>query len=211
LYQWGNAGGINVTSTSLPFFTQLVPNATVGYYPSSSVGYASLVSAVTNYADGFVLLVQKYTPSDGQLSEQYLKSNGTPTSAIKLTWSFASALTAFDSKSNFLPASWGASGLETANCGTTVAVTFNEYATTVLGESIYIVGSISRMCVYACILHQYYLLLELLSATELSNWDTSKAILLSSANYPTWSVTLNIPADRYFEYKYIRIDNGAGE
>lgn len=154
MYQWDKAGGINVTSTSLPFFTQLVPNTTVGYYLSSSASYSSLVSAVTDYADGFVSLVQTYTLSDGQLSEQYLKSTGVPTSAVKLTWSFAAALTAFDAKSNFVPASWGATGLTTTTCGISVAVTFNEYATTVLGENIYIVGSISREC-YILTLRDY--------------------------------------------------------
>ncbi|KAF8322021.1 glucoamylase [Clavulina sp. PMI_390] len=184
LYQWNAAGTISVTSTSLPFFTQLVPSTTVGNYASSSTTYATLVSAVTTYADGFVTLAQKYTPSGGQLSEQYDKAAGTQLSAVKLTWSFASAITAFDAKSKFVPASWGAKGL-TATC-TTVAVTFKEVATTVLGENIYIVGSIS----------------------QLANWDTDNAILLSSASYPTWSVTINIPASITFQYKYIRIDNG---
>lgn len=119
-------------------------------YASTTAGYASLISAVTTYADGFVALAQKYTPSDGSLSEQYLKTSGVPTSAVKLTWSFASAVTAFDAKSNFVPASWGASGLKTTCSGSgggsggSVSVTFNENATTVFGENIYVVGSISR-------------------------------------------------------------------
>lgn len=147
LYQWNKAGGINVTTTSLPFFTQLVSTTTAQNYASTSAGYASLVSAVTAYADGFVSLVQTYTPSGGQLSEQYLKTTGAQTSAAQLTWSFAAAVSAFDAKSNFVPASWGAKGLTTScgggsSGGGTVAVTFNEVATTVWGENIYIVGSI---------------------------------------------------------------------
>ncbi|KAJ3489957.1 hypothetical protein NLJ89_g11480 [Agrocybe chaxingu] len=47
------------------------------------------------------------------------------------------------------------------------------------------------------------------SLGELQNWSPDNALLLSSANYPTWSITVNIPANTYFEYKYIRKFNGA--
>ena len=32
--------------------------------------------------------------------------------------------------------------------------------------------------------------------------------MLSSANYPTWSITLTLPASTVVEYKYIRKNNG---
>lgn len=88
-------------------------------------------------------MVAKYTPSDGGLAEQFDKSTGAPLSAVDLTWSYASALTAFAARNGTIPASWGASGLTVpSTCstggsggggGSTVAVTFNVQATTVLG------------------------------------------------------------------------------
>ena len=38
----------------------------------------------------------------------------------------------------------------------------------------------------------------------LGNWDTSKALPLSSAAYPVWKLDLALPAGTAFEYKYIR-------
>lgn len=46
------------------------------------------------------------------------------------------------------------------------------------------------------------------SITELADWSTTSAIELSAANYPEWSVTINLPPNTLVEYKYIRIDNG---
>lgn len=68
-----------------------------------------------------------------------------------------------------------------------VAVTFNENATTVWGQNIYIVGNIPA----------------------LGSWNTNNAILLSSATYPVWSVTINLPPNTLVQYKYIKKD-GAG-
>ncbi len=69
----------------------------------------------------------------------------------------------------------------------TVATSFNVNATTVSGQNVYVVGNVSG----------------------LGNWDPSKAVLLSSATYPTWRGTVNIPASTGVEYKYIKKD-GAG-
>lgn len=77
-------------------------------------------------------------------------------------------------------ASWGAEGLsvpgtcETSGGGSggsagTVAVTFNVQATTQFGENIYICGSVDA----------------------LEDWSPDNAIILSAANYPTWSGTLS--------------------
>ncbi|KAI0071136.1 starch-binding domain-like protein, partial [Panus rudis PR-1116 ss-1] len=40
------------------------------------------------------------------------------------------------------------------------------------------------------------------------NWSPDNAIALSAANYPTWSVTVNLPASTSIQYKYIRKFNG---
>jgi glucoamylase len=63
-------------------------------------------------------------------------------------------------------------------------VTFNVTANTNPGENIYLVGN-----------HPL-----------LSNWEASSGIKLSAANFPTWSVTLSLPASTNFEYKFVKID-----
>ncbi|CAA7263967.1 unnamed protein product [Cyclocybe aegerita] len=63
-----------------------------------------------------------------------------------------------------------------------VSVTFQETATTVWGENIFLVGSLS----------------------QLGSWTPAAAIALSSAAYPVWSVTVSLPASTTFQYKFIR-------
>jgi alpha-amylase len=59
---------------------------------------------------------------------------------------------------------------------------------TVWGQNVYAVGSIP----------------------ELGNWDTDKARILGSKNYPVWKNTLShLPPDTYIEWKCIKKD-GAG-
>ncbi|TFK52523.1 glucoamylase [Heliocybe sulcata] len=196
---WAAQGSLNVTSISLPFFQQFSSSVTAGSYAASSTTYTTLTSAIKSFADGFVAINAQYTPSNGGLAEQYSRSNGSPLSAVDLTWSYASAVTAFEARNNTQFAGWGAAGLTVpSTCstsggggggggGSTVAVTFNVDATTVYGENIYITGSVAA----------------------LSSWSTGSALLLSSANYPTWSITVNLPANTAVEYKYIRKNNGA--
>ncbi|KAF8964432.1 glucoamylase [Flammula alnicola] len=190
---WKAQGTLNVTSTSLAFFQQFLSSVTAGTYSNTTTTFATVTSGVQNFADGFISIVQQYTPSTGGLSEQYSKSNGAPTSAVDLTWSYAALLTADAARNGVLSDSWGAQGLTAAaSCGGggsagTVSVTFNVYATTVWGENIYLTGSVDA----------------------LQNWSPTTALLLSAANYPTWSITVTLPASTAIQYKYIRIFNGA--
>ncbi|KAK1229133.1 glycoside hydrolase 15 protein [Marasmius sp. AFHP31] len=200
LIVWNKQGSLEVTSTSLPFFRVFSSSVAVGTYASSSSTFTTLTTAIKSYADGFVAVVAKYTPSDGSLAEQYTRAAGAPLSAKDLTWSYASALTAFGARAGQVPASWGAKGLTVpTTCqsgpgnggggggGGGVDVTFNVRAETVFGENIFLTGSVDA----------------------LKNWSPDNAIALSSANYPTWSVVVNVPASSVIEYKYIRKFNGA--
>ncbi|KAJ5495325.1 Glucoamylase [Penicillium diatomitis] len=69
---------------------------------------------------------------------------------------------------------------------TSVAVTFDETATTTFGENVFLVGSIP----------------------QLGNWNTANGIALSASKYtssnPLWYVTVDLPAGTTFQYKYIR-------
>ncbi|KAF9449615.1 carbohydrate-binding module family 20 protein [Macrolepiota fuliginosa MF-IS2] len=76
----------------------------------------------------------------------------------------------------------GSGGAGGGSSGGSISVTFAETAETTLGENIFLVGSIS----------------------QLGTWDPNSAIAMSSASYPVWTVTVNIPAGTSFEYKFIR-------
>ncbi|KAJ7443711.1 glycoside hydrolase [Mycena latifolia] len=76
------------------------------------------------------------------------------------------------------------SGSSTGSGSSSVAVTFAETATTTFGENIFLVGSIS----------------------QLGTWAPASAIALSAATYPMWTVTLDLPANTQFQYKFIRIE-----
>ena len=69
LIVWKAQGSLNVTSTSLAFFQQFLPTVTAGTYASTTTTFTTLVTAVANQADGFVAIVQEFTPSTGSLSE----------------------------------------------------------------------------------------------------------------------------------------------
>lgn len=107
IYQWNKLGSITVTSTSLPFFKDFQSSIAVGTYKSGSPTFDFLTSAVKTYADGFLIIFEQFTPSNGSISEQFDRNTGTPLSAYDLTWSFASFLTAGNARKNIHPASWG--------------------------------------------------------------------------------------------------------
>ncbi|SMR53207.1 unnamed protein product [Zymoseptoria tritici ST99CH_1E4] len=216
VFQWKKQGTIEVTSISLPFFKDVYSSAAVGTYASSSAAFSSIVNAVSTYADSYMANAQKYTPQNGALAEQYSRSNGSPLSAVDLTWSYAAFLTAANARRAAMPASWGANSAtvpsscsgssatgpcatatstftrptqSTPTCSATPTLTkvlFKEYATTTYGESISVVGSIS----------------------QLGNWNTNNAVALSAQNYTSssnlWFVDISLPAGTSFQYKYIR-------
>jgi glucoamylase len=129
-----------VTSTSLDFFRQFESSIGTGTYPSDSSQYSKLISAIKPFADGFVEIAAKYTPSAGGLAEQFDKSTGQPLSAADLTWSYASVMTAASAYAGITPASWGAEGLIVpSKCvpPPQVSVTFNVNATTFFGGTCY--------------------------------------------------------------------------
>ncbi|KIM89405.1 carbohydrate-binding module family 20 protein [Piloderma croceum F 1598] len=188
---WSDLDSLNVTSTSLAFFQDFDSSVQAGTYDSSSSAYSTLTSAIRDYADGFLAINAKNTPSNGGLSEQYSKSDGSPTSAADLTWSYASALTAFSARNGTKYATWGAKGLTipsscSPNSGPTVSVQFNVNATTIEGENIFITGSVDT----------------------LKDWSPDDALKLDPANYPIWQITVNLPASETIQYKYLRKNNG---
>jgi glucoamylase len=192
MYQWDKLGSVTVDATSLAFFKDLVPSISSGTYAKDSAVYKSIVSAVRTYADGYLAVVQKYTPSNGGLAEQFDKNNGSPLSAADLTWSYAAFLTATDRRANSVGPSWGESSNNVAptTCTGTPAcnakITFNVRVTTNYGENVFVVEQLA----------------------ELGNWSPDNAKPLSASKYtssdPLWSAAIDLPASTVFEYKYIR-------
>ncbi|KAE9396568.1 glycoside hydrolase [Gymnopus androsaceus JB14] len=79
--------------------------------------------------------------------------------------------------------------IHTGALGTgSVTVTFVETAVTTFGENIFLAGSIPA----------------------LGDWNTDDAIALSAADYttdnPIWTVTIDLPANTLFDYKFIRVE-----
>ncbi|KZO98078.1 carbohydrate-binding module family 20 protein [Calocera viscosa TUFC12733] len=193
LHTWSSQSSITVTTTSQPFFAQFLSSIQPGTYSSSTSEYGTITSGVQGMADGFVGIVQQYVGPEGGLSEQFDKSSGTPTSAVDLTWSYASFLTMADARAGLVPASWGASSasIPPGACQpgpqpAMVQLTFVEDATTTYGQNLFLTGSIS----------------------QLSDWSTTDAVALSSSAYPDWQATVAVPAGVSFQYKFIKVEDG---
>ncbi|KDN45804.1 hypothetical protein RSAG8_04637, partial [Rhizoctonia solani AG-8 WAC10335] len=181
---WLKLGKIQITALSLPFFQPIYPSAKIGTYSAASKDGLGILLAVRKYADQFVLVNKQFVGPAGGLAEQFDRATGVPTSAVDLTWSYASAITAFDARSFILPGSWGAKGLK-APSGTCksrpipkVPVTFKLVSDS---SNAYVVGQLA----------------------ELGVWDPSKAVQLQGTS-PNWSVTIELPIASTFEFKFIR-------
>ncbi|KAK3353146.1 family 15 glycosyl hydrolase [Lasiosphaeria hispida] len=215
--QWTTQGSITITPTSLPFYLDLYPNATANgtYKRCNEISpFHTIVTAATAYADSFVSVAQRYTPSTGSLAEQFLKSPpGTPLSAAALTWSFASFVSMSARRTGRFPPSWlpsfsltvpptctassatgtyspaTAAGAPEVTVPCTTTVRFEVNATTYYGENVYVVGNI----------------------TDLGDWDPENAQTMRSDRYteewPLWhaEVPLDVgPDGAIVAYKYIR-------
>lgn len=208
LYQWGQIGAITVTPTSLPFFRDLYAEIQAGTYQSSSLTYKRITKAIRNYADGYVSVVKKYTPDDGALAEQFNRDTGIPLSAVDLTWSYKSFLSATDRRAGKVPPSWNEGGssisvprtcvassekgeylppIKPTPCQTTptsIAVTFNVLKSTVYGQNIFLTGS----------------------RPEFGHGSDQAAVPLSADTYtgnnPRWYATVTLPAGATVSYKY---------
>ncbi|KAF7349720.1 Alpha-amylase [Mycena sanguinolenta] len=82
----------------------------------------------------------------------------------------------------------GAAGYGKSGTSAVVAVSWSEEATTTFGENIFLVGSIS----------------------QLGSWDPDSSLPLSAATYPIWTITVDLPPNTSFEYKFIRKETDGG-
>jgi len=171
------------------------------------------MAAVTAYADSFVAVAEKYTPSDGALAEQFHRDTGAPLSAVDLTWSYASFVTMAQRRAGQYPKSWGtrnidalpatcsgssepgvyvpalAAGAPSGTTTCTVLVLFEVNATTYYGENVYVVGNV----------------------TDLGEWSIDNSMPLNPSNYsserPLWYASVYLPAGQQVSYSYAREEN----
>jgi glucoamylase len=195
--QWTAQGAVTVDKTSLAFFQDILPSSQATTYGAATgCQFAQIVKATTAYADSFVSVAQKYTPTNGSLSEQFLKSTpGNPLSAYDLTWSFASFVTMAQRRAGQYPAGW-TEGLpstlpEQCSNGTLCAsnVLFVVNATTYYGENVFVAGNVS----------------------QLGDWNVNNARPLSASNYtserPEWYAEVAFKGGETISYAYVRQEN----
>jgi glucoamylase len=213
--QWKARHSLVVDETSLSFFKDLYPDVTVREYKSGNANspFAQIMNAITAYADSFVAVVEKYTPADGSLSEQFNRDTGVPLSANDLTWSYASFVTMAERRAGQYPESWDtrkitpppavcagtstpgvyapatAAGAPNQTVTCTVSINFNVNATTYFGENIYLIGNI----------------------TDLGAWDINNAQPMNPGRYsstrPLWYGDIPLPAGQVVSYQYVRQEN----
>ncbi|KAK3368937.1 family 15 glycosyl hydrolase [Lasiosphaeria ovina] len=214
--QWTRQGAISVDTDSLAFFRDLHPSARAGdtYRRGKKTDpFPAIVAAATAYADSFVAVAQAYTPANGALAEQFLKTPpGTPLSAAALTWSYASFLSMAARRAGRNPRGWTSAAAQKtprpSSCAASSAVgtytpatgagapnttapclalvLFVVNATTYYGENIYLVGN----------------------SSDLGAWDLDNAQPMVSSNYtaerPEWFAQMSLAAGQTVSYAYVR-------
>jgi len=210
--QWRARHNLYVDNTSLAFFQDIYPAVTIRQYNSgnSNSPFEQIMTAVTAYADSFVAIAEKYTPSNGSLAEQFNRDTGVPLSANDLTWSYAAFVTLSQRRAGQYPASWGsrnaasppetcagtstpgsyvpatAAGAPNVTSTCQVNVVFDVNATTYYGENLYVIGNTDD-----------------LGALYIDN-----SIPMGAGGYteerPLWSVSAYLNAGETVSYKYVR-------
>lgn len=229
---WCEQGSVEVTSTSLPFFRDLVSGISAGKYDNETDTYDEIMQSVMEYADGYVSIVSEYMEPNGHMAEQFHKSSGDPVGARELTWSYAAFLTAAAARDRVhsphfgwlssppsLPGSCAATTAEGAYISATP--TFPESQTPGGDESI--TSSVPEPTPTVC-LHRVTFTAYVRTQwgdnvkvvgniPELGNWNPEQGRPLSADGYtdsnPQWRATISVPAGKTFEYKFVKVTDGS--
>jgi len=89
---------IIVTPANKPFFKDLGFDLTVGVIDQSDRRFSGLIERLQSEGDEYLVRVKYHIDSDGQMSEQMNRWSGYLQGARDLTWSYASFLTALQSR-----------------------------------------------------------------------------------------------------------------
>ncbi|UNI20086.1 Glucan 1,4-alpha-glucosidase [Purpureocillium takamizusanense] len=241
VFVWRSAGSVTVTDTSLAFFQDLdlgPPGVAKGTYyargasADDDITFASIVEAVSAYADGFVDVVATYAAANGSLAEQFSRDDGGPLSARDLTWSYAAFLTAAARRAGVLPPSWAddkATSVPGTCSATSVVGSYSSATATSFppsqtpstgvppSSSTSTTTSSCQVATSVAVTFKelattkYGQTIKIVGDTSaLGNWDTSKAVALEAAEYtsgnPLWKGSVTLPAGQVVEYKYINVN-----
>lgn len=216
--QFTKQGSVTIDETSLPFWEDIYPSAEGGTFTDESVN--DFVTALNNYADGFLALIQEYTPANGTLNEQINATTGEPVSAIALTWSYAAFVTAVDRREGNFPPSWGANGA-TANDVADMCMASSYNATTEYSPALAAGASNVTMDCESEVLFQllwvtgsgentYIVGNTSILGNTLENTDDVIQVMRTN-NYtdpnPEWFVPAWVPAGVPIEYKYVLLNS----
>lgn len=95
--EWQKDGKINITSINVEFLGTLAPAASIKVGETIASGderFGILTSAIRQLGDSYLRRVQAHEGTDGHLTEEFMRTDGSPTGAQDLSWSYASILTA---------------------------------------------------------------------------------------------------------------------
>lgn len=97
--EYKTAGSIEITSTSLPFFTYFASSvadlaAGAKYTAGSDQQFEDIINALLGWGDAFLRRVKYHAAEGGNLSEQFNRDTGFEQGAQDLTWSYAALITA---------------------------------------------------------------------------------------------------------------------
>ncbi|KAK0486190.1 glycoside hydrolase family 15 protein [Armillaria novae-zelandiae] len=187
--------------SSLSISPRFSDNAEVGTYSASSSSYISMTSDIHDYAEGFISVAAKATPSDGVLTEEYsrLSGYGGGFGQKPYSWSDVAVLTAFRARNGSSAEPWGAHEVSLSCSRQTGGWDPNTGLVTV-DFYLHLDASWGGSAKPEPMLVMVYLSG---SNEALGSWSTDKAIPLSPVNSPIWSVTLQVNANETFEYKYL--------
>ncbi|MFI5838723.1 carbohydrate-binding module family 20 domain-containing protein [Catenuloplanes sp. NPDC051500] len=174
---WHNA---TAAATTVSDFTTTASNVigfrrgALGWFGLNASGSASTASYRTGLPDGvYCDVISGAATGSGCTGSSVAVSGGNAAVTIPANGAFA-----------IHAGSRSSGGSTTPPPASNVAVTFNANATTIWGQNVFVVGSVSA----------------------LGAWNTAAAVPLSSAAYPVWSGTVSLPPNTAVEYKYLKKD-----
>ena len=168
-------GGCTSVATTFSVTAPQGPLFVVGNQPA--LGNWAPASAVPLSSSGGVWSATVALPPNTAVQYKYIRKDA----AGAVTWEYD------PNRARTTPASCAVTWTDTWNgpggggCSA-VAVSFAATVTTVWGENVYVLGN----------------------RPELGNWNTASGLALSSATYPVWRGTVNLPPSTAVEYKYVK-------
>ncbi|KDQ18310.1 glycoside hydrolase family 15 protein [Botryobasidium botryosum FD-172 SS1] len=96
------AGYINVTAASAPFWGQFVKGAEGGEnWEAGQPEWALAVDGAWSWSEGFWEIMRAFVGADGHIAEEFDRETGKPRGARDLTWSYAAFVNAANARKKF--------------------------------------------------------------------------------------------------------------